>query len=444
MPAASAAGLALLGGQPVRREPFSPWPQYTRTDIDRVVRQIESRHWGGFPVPSQLAGEFADRFAKMHGARYGLCVTNGTIAIVVALQAAGIGFGDEVIVPAYTWDGTATAILFAGGVPVFADVDPDTYCLDVESACRAITPRTKAIVPVHLAMRFADMDRLEALAADHGLRIIEDCAHAHGGAWRGRGAGSIGHIGCFSFQESKLMTAGEGGIVITSRPDYYEAMQTVVNCGRASLTDQFGIRMLGSNYRMTELQAALLIGQLDRLPELRERRTRHAALLHGLLSGIDSIRPLPPQPQMTAQTCYNFVFQYRPASGRPAPPRDLFVAALEAEGIPCDGRFYEPVYRSDLFYATPENCPQLRLERDTPVDYSKVSCPVSERAAGEEAVWLPQFLLIGDEQDVRDVARAVEKVAANLDVLASQDPSLAGTKAMGRAQRARFERQKNY
>jgi hypothetical protein len=147
---------------------------------------------------------------------------------------------------------------------------------------------------------------------------------------------------------------------------------------------------------------------------------------------------------MTAQTCYNFVFQYRPASGRPAPPRDLFVAALEAEGIPCDGRFYEPVYRSDLFYATPENCPQLRLERDTPVDYSKVSCPVSERAAGEEAVWLPQFLLIGDEQDVRDVARAVEKVAANLDVLASQDPSLAGTKAMGRAQRARFERQKNY
>ena len=437
------SNLAILGGDPVRREPFSPWPQFLPSDIERIVKQVESRHWGGFPVPTRLGGEFAERFAALHAARYGLCVTNGTIAIVIALQAAGIKFGNEVIVPAYTWDGTAAAVLFAGAVPVFADVDPDTYCLDVECVRKAITPRTRAIVPVHLAMRFADMDALLALAAGHKLVVIEDCAHAHGGQWRGRGAGSMGDIGCFSFQESKTMTAGEGGMVITSRLDCFEAMQTIVNCGRASLTDQHGIKMLGSNYRLTDLQAALLMGQLEMLPGLRARRTERAALLTELLGGIDGIRPLPAQPQITAHTYYNYIFQYRPES-RPAPHRDLFVAALEKEGIPCDGRFYEPVYKSDLFYATPENCAQLRLERDTPIDYSQAECPVSERAAYQEAVWIPQFVLIGGEDDVRDIARAVEKVVEHRGTLAAQDPALAGAKAMGRAQRARFERQKNY
>ncbi|MGE5646875.1 MAG: DegT/DnrJ/EryC1/StrS family aminotransferase [Acidobacteriota bacterium] len=435
--------LAIAGGEPVRRSAFPCWPQYQPSDIERVVKQIESRHWGGFPVPGKVSGEFAQRFADAHGAKYGLCVANGTVALVIALQAAGIRFGDEVIVPAYTWDGTATAVLFAGGVPVFADVNPDTYCLDVQSARKAITPRTKALLPVHLAMRFADMDALLALAREHNLKVIEDCAHAHGGQFNGRGAGSMGDIGCFSFQESKLMTAGEGGMVLTSRLDYFEAMQTIVNCGRASLTDQYGIKMLGSNYRLTELQACLLVGQLETLPAFREKRTKNAARLTKLLSAIEGVRPLPPQPALTQETMYNYVFQYR-ATVRPAPHRDLFVAALEREGIPCDGRFYEPVYKSDLFYATPENSPQLRIGRPEPVDYTAVKCPVSERAAYDEAVWLPQFLLIGDESDVDDIARAVEKVVAHREELAAADPSLAGAKAMGRAQRARFERAKNY
>src|SRR5579883_1160925 len=136
--------LALLGGNAVRRKPFQPWPQYLPADARRLQEVLESRHWGGFPVPSRYSGEVAERFAAMHGARYGICLTNGTIALVAALQAAGIGFGDEVIVPAYTWDGTATAVLFAGGVPIFADIDPDTYCVSVEAVRKAVTPRTKA------------------------------------------------------------------------------------------------------------------------------------------------------------------------------------------------------------------------------------------------------------------------------------------------------------
>jgi dTDP-4-amino-4,6-dideoxygalactose transaminase len=435
--------LAILGGDPVRRQPFSPWPQHRPSDVERLVQQVATRRWGGFPVPGPVSGPFAESFASMHGAKYGLCVTNGTHAITIALQALGVGFGDEVIVPAYTWDGTATAVLAAGGVPVFADVDPDRYCIDVKAVERAVTARTKAIVPVHLAMRFADMDGLLALARARSLAVVEDCAHAHGGALDGRGAGSMGDAGCFSFQESKLMTAGEGGMVITSRLDCYEAMQTIVNCGRASITDQHGLRKLGSNYRMTELQACLLVGQMEQLPAYREIRTHHAALLTSLLAKIEGVRPLPPQPGLTSETIYNYIFQYRPAS-HPAPARDLFVAALEKEGIPCDGRFYEPVYRSDLFYVTTENSPQLVLGRDAPVDYSQLSCPVSERAAYAEAVWLPQFLLIGSEEDVRDIARAVAKVMAAREELAAADPALAGAKGLGRAQRARLERLKNY
>jgi len=369
-------------------------------------------------------------------------VANGTIALVAALQAAGIRFGDEVIVPAYTWDGTATAVLFAGGVPVFADVDPDTYCLDLESARNGITPRTRAILPVHLAMRFAEMEGLMALADKHGLKVIEDCAHAHGGQYRGQGAGSIGDLGCFSFQESKLMTSGEGGIVITSNLQYFEHLQSQVNCGRASTTDQYQQRVLGSNYRMTEFQAALLIGQLEMLPELAAKRTRAAARLSSALSAIPGVRPLPPQPGINREAIYCYVFQYRPTGPRVG--RDLFVAAIEAEGIPCDGRFYEPVYRSDLFSATPENCPQLRVGRERPVDYTRVRCPVSERAAYEESVWLPQFLLLGDERDVDDIAAAVAKVVRNLDELASADPSLAGSKAMSRAERPKHASARNY
>src|SRR5437016_707704 len=283
--------LAILGGTATRTRPFEPWPQYTGSDARRLLEVLESRNWGGYPFPNQFANDFAQKFADYHGAKYGCCVANGTIALVVALEAAGVRFGDEVIVPAYTWDGTAAAVLFAGGVPVFADVDPDTYCLDVESVRVAITPRTRAIIPVHLAMRFVDMDSLLTLAHEHNLKVIEDCAHAHGGEYKHRGAGSMGDIGCFSFQESKLMTAGEGGMVVTSNLQYFEHLQSQVNCGRAGITHQYKQRVLGSNYRITELQAALLIGQLEMLPDLAARRVRSAEQLSKALSAIAGVRP---------------------------------------------------------------------------------------------------------------------------------------------------------
>jgi dTDP-4-amino-4,6-dideoxygalactose transaminase len=432
--------LAILGGAAQRTRPFPRWPQYTADDPARLHSVLESRNWGGYPFPNHLANEFAHEFAQYHGAKYGCCVVNGTIELVVALEAAGIKFGDEVIVPAYTWDGTAAAVLFAGGVPVFADIDPDTYCLDIQSARQAITPRTRAIIPVHLAMRFADMDALLKLAAEHKLAVIEDCAHVHGGEYKGRGAGSMGDLGCFSFQSSKLMTAGEGGIVITSRLDSFELVQSLVNCGRASVTDQFKKRVVGSNYRITEFQASILLGQLEQLPALAARRVRNATLLSKRLAQIDGISALPAQLALTREAIYNYIFRYRRAEA----PRDLFVAALDREGIPCDGRFYEPVYRSDLFRVNSEDFPQLQLGRAEPVHYNDCRCPVAERAAYEESVWLPQFLLLGDEEDVEDIAGAVHKVAANLKELAGADPQLVGVKSLSRAERPRFEKARNY
>src|SRR5690349_15865310 len=167
--------LAILGGEPVRTRPFPAWPQKTPGDTERIQKVLDSGNWGGYPFPNALAREFAGSFAAYHGAKYGCCLANGTIALVVALQAAGVRFADEVIVPAYTWDGTAGAVLFAGAIPVFVDIDPDTYCLDVESARKLITSRTRAIIPVHLAMRFAEMDSLLALAREHNLIVVEDC-----------------------------------------------------------------------------------------------------------------------------------------------------------------------------------------------------------------------------------------------------------------------------
>jgi dTDP-4-amino-4,6-dideoxygalactose transaminase len=428
--------LAILGGTPVRERPFPQWPRATDVDYQRVREVLESGNWGGYPFPNRLASEFAEKFAAYHGAKYGCAVANGTVALTVALQSIGLRFGDEVIVPAYTWDGTATAVLFAGGVPVFADIDPETYCLDVESAGAAITTRTRAVIPVHLAMRFADMDALSQLAREHGLAVVEDCAHAHGGEYKGRGAGSMGDLGCFSFQSSKIMTSGEGGFIITSRLDCFELVQSVVNCGRASLTDQLKRRVIGSNYRITELQAALLLGQLEQLPALSERRARNAALLSRALDGLGTIEPLEPQAGVTREAIYNYILRYR---GDVA--RDMFVAALTAEGIPAEGRFYEPVYRSDLFHASPATFPQLPRGLDYRRDFR---CPVSERAAYEEAVWLPHFVLLGDEEDVEDIARAVRKVVKGLEGLRSADPALARVASMSRAERPRVETAKNY
>jgi len=431
--------LAITGGKPVRQRPFAPWPVYSAKERRGLLKVLASRNWGGFPFPNEVGDRFAQKFARFHGARFGLAVSNGTVAIEAALKAAGIEPGDEVVVPAYTWEGTVGPILLLNAVPVFVDIDPDTYCLDARRVEQALTPRTRAILPVHLGSRFADMDRIMRIAGRRNLAVIEDCAHAHGGRWRTKGAGATGDLGCFSFQTSKLMTSGEGGALITSSLEYFERAQSYVNCGRASATDKFAHRLIGFNYRMTEFQAAILEGQLERFP--RQARIRQANMEHleRRLMGTPGLGFLKRDPRMTRLPAYQYVFKVIPE--RLGVPRAAFLGALEMEGIPCDGLFYEPVYRSALFPARPDEWPALSWGRKRPIDLKKLyHCPAAERAAYEESVWLPHHIFLGSRKDTDNIADAVLKVCENIQEIRGLKHPAMEVKSMSRADRPRVEK----
>jgi len=432
--------LAITGGKPTRRRPFAPWPVYSRDEARGLEVVLRSRNWGGYPFPNSFASAFGRNFARFHGAKFGLAVANGTVAIEVALKVVGVQPGDEVIVPAYTWEGTVGPILLLNAIPVFVDIDPDTYCLDAALIDKALTEKTRAILPVHLAMRFADMDAIGEIARAHGVKVIEDCAHAHGGMWGKKGAGAIGDMGCFSFQSSKLMTSGEGGAVITSNQEYFERAQTYVNCGRASSTDKFKHRFIGFNYRITELQAAILESQLQRLVKQQEIRQANMDHFESRLRGTPGLGFLKRDRRQTRVAAYQYVFKYLPESFDGI-SRAAFLGALEMEGIPCDGLFYEPVYKSALFPLSPEEFPALSWGRPAPLDLKTMyHCPVSERAAYVESVWLPHHIFLGSRRDTNDIADGVLKVCENISELRGLKHPAIARKNMSRAERPRVER----
>lgn len=407
--------LAITGGKSYRTKPFTPWPIYDQSEIRAVTKVIKNRNWGGFPFPNRLAAEFGKAFAKTHDAKYGLCVSNGTVSLETALKAAGVMPGDEVLVPAVTWVATVSAPLMINAIPVFVDISPENWCMDPQKIEALITPHTKAIIPVHLGMQIADMDAILDIARKHNLYVIEDCAHAHGGKWRGKGTGSLGHIGSFSMQTSKLMTAGEGGIIIMSDQELEEKCESLINCGRPSATDTYKHRLIGYNNRMTEIQAAILLCQLKRLIPQNKKRTTNAKRLTQKLTRIPGIRTLPVDKRITRQNIYQYFFAFDETKFSGI-TRDHFVLALEREGVPCDGLFYEPVYKSPLLTIRMDEWPSLK-ERG--IDYRGVSCPVGEKMAYRESVWMPHQLLLGPQKDVDDMAGAVAKIVENIDELRS-------------------------
>jgi dTDP-4-amino-4,6-dideoxygalactose transaminase len=427
--------LAITGGEPIRKKRFDAWPIYTDKERQALEDVLTSHKWGGQPFPGKHGDAFGKAFAAFHTAKYGQAVNTGTVAIQAALKAIDIRPGDEVIVPAYTWEGTVGPVLLVNAVPVFVDVDPDTYCLDAKLVEQAITPKTKAFLPVHLGMRFADLDILVPLAAKHGIKIVEDCAHAHGGMWRGKGAGSIGDLGAFSFQSSKLITSGEGGAVITDNLEYFERVQAYINTGRRSVSDQFHHRMIGFNYRMGEFQAAVLNPQLERLPEQAKVRQENMEYFESRLRGTVGIGLLKPEPRITRLAPYGYVLKYYAEQVKDI-SRPAFVAALQLEGIPCDGLFYEPVYRSSLFPLDPTDYPALSWGRSTPLDLrSMYKCPAAERAAYHEAVWFSHHLFLGDKEDVDSIVDAIRKVLENVEELRGLEHRAIKDQGLSRADR---------
>lgn len=408
------ARLALKGGTPVRTSPYPSWPVWDGKELDAVSAVLNSGRWG--MAQGDRVRELEKRFAAYQEAAYGIAASSGTSALRVALLAAGLEAGAEVIVPAYTFIATATAVIEANMVPVFADIDHDTYNLDPASVEDVITDRTGAIMPVHLAGLPADMGRIQEIAEERGLVVIEDACQAWGSEYRGRKVGALGLGGTFSFQSSKHITAGEGGMLVTDDEDYAECCHSIVNCGRRAGGAWHEHARLGGNYRLSELQAAVILTQLERYEKMLARRQETAAFLREKLSGIDGIRPLAVPEYASATSCHLFILRYDSESFGGLPKED-FIKALNAEGIrPAHGGYYIPLYRQPVLLEKnvgPYDLITRHEFRGKVIDYSSFECPVSERACRSEAVWILQNLLLADQQGLEDIVRAVEKVREN-------------------------------
>jgi len=419
------SSLAIFGGTPERSKPFPSWPVFDDSEEKALLEVLRSGNWWRYShgqaveatapeagQPSSKVAEFQAAFAHFQGAKYGIACANGSAALEVALKALGVGPGDEVIVPPYTFIATATAPLAVNAVPIFADIDYDTFNLAPERVEEAVTPRTKAIIPVHFAGQAADMEAFLDIAQRHNLVVLEDAAHAHGAAWKGRGLGSIGQAGTFSFQASKNLTAGEGGLIITNNRDLAELCESYIWGGRKIGRPWYEHHRLGWNYRMTEFQGAILSQQLKRLAGQNARREENASDLDARLSTLPGIRPLRVQPFATGHSHHLYIFRFDEAEFGVS--RADFLAALQAEGIPCLAGYAHPLYKNPMFLRQdfyPRGCPVTCGHYGRAIDYASFEalCPNAERAC-REAVWLEHRLLLAGREDMDNIVRAIEKI----------------------------------
>lgn len=354
----------------------SPWPAFDDREKNALLDVLTSRKW----FNGEEVAAFERAYAAFQGADLGIACTSGTTAIEVVLEAMDIGPGDEVIVPPYTFVATATAVLRVGATPVFADVDA-TWCMDPLAAEKAITSNTKAIMPVHFGGSMANIHELKGVAEAHGLELIEDACHAWGSKLGSEGAGSVGKCGVFSFQESKNLTAGEGGIIVTNDGALAERCRSIINCGREEGAAWYHHINLGTNARLTEFGAALLQVQLERYPEQLELRESRAALLDQGLAAVPGLTPQPTPATMTRRSYHIYCLRFD--SDQFGMDRDRFVAAAESAGLPIAAGYPLPLYKQPLF--------QKFLDRH---DYNTCVCPVTEALCDAEGLWMSQTTLL--------------------------------------------------
>src|SRR3989475_256584 len=397
--------LALLGGRKAKGKPFPDWPMYEDKEGRVLMEVLESRIW--WRTPGTKTFEFEREFAAFHGARHGVAVTNGTAAIEVVMAALNVGPGDEVIVPDFTFIATASAVLFAGALPVMVDVRPDTYCIDPDLVEAAITPRTKAIIAVHMGGHPADLDRLTKIARDHDIALVEDSSHAHGSEWRGRRIGTFGTAGTFSFQSSKLITAGEGGIINTNDDEVERLARSVHDCGRMPGEWFYSHFIYGFNYRLSEWQGAVLRVQLTRLDEQTKRRHQNARVLDKLLCEIPGITPQKIDSRCTRNGQYACIFHVT-SKELAGIPTEQFIAAMNAEGIPNQAS-YPPLHELHMFRNGEYRKRLAGAQASEDHAFLQQKFPHTQRAAWE-TVWIPQPALLGDEEDMHEIAAALRKI----------------------------------
>ena len=392
--------LAVFGGHPVRTKPFFSWPVTHHDYRSALQRVVESGQWG---VGSPFVKQFNETFASFQDAKYCISTNSGTTALWVALKAAGIKAGDEVIVPAYTFIATASAILLANAVPVFVDIDPDTLNIDPSQIESAITGRTKAIMPVHISGNPANLTEILAIAEKHGIVVIEDAAQAHGAEWNGTKVGAIGLGGIFSFQTSKNLSAGEGGAIVSNDEAFIEACFSYHNCGRVVGGKWYEHNHLGGNFRFNAFGAVMLLEQLNHLEKEMQIRDENRLKLDERLSQIEGLTPLGRYTETTRESNHLYLIKYDSSKFNDV-HRNNFFKAMQAEGV-FTYMGYTPLYREKLFITNPDEYPWLRDR-----DYQSLCLPVTENISDNEIVWLKQHHLLGNDDDINDIIQAFEKV----------------------------------
>ena len=413
--------LAINGGNPIGKINVPAWPIHGQLELDLVTEVVKSGMWGT-DGPKQV--EFEKAFAEYCNAPYGVMMTNGTHTLKLALEALGIGPGDEVIVPGTTWQATAASVLDVNAVPVLVDIDPDTYTMDPKAVEAAITSRTRCIIPVHVFNRLCDMDALRAIAKKYNLYIIEDCAHQHGAAWKGEKVGTMGDIGSFSLQASKIMTTGEGGICITKDKRLYDLLYSLKFCGRATYPGS--PTMQSGNFRCNEFAAALGLAQLTRLDEQSAIRHQNALYLEEQLGQIEGLTALRRDERITDQRYFHFYMKYDASKWRNL-PRKYISKALQAETEnSCVIRApYEPLNNSSLYRPFSKNTHKLSDEYCKLIDPARFDLPVATRAARQEAFGFFHTHLLAERADQDRLIAAIHKIHDNLDELqeyAAQNP----------------------
>jgi len=409
--------LAIKGGAPIRDTRAKPWPTWPiigEEERRNLLEVFESGKWWY----GEKVREFEEKFAEFQDAKYGVSCTSGTTALEMGLLALGIGAGDEVIVPPYSFIATASSVLRVNAIPVFADIQLETGNLDPIDAERKITERTKAIMPVHIAGLPADMDAFREIARKYNLKIIEDACHSWGSKWRGKGTGALGDCGAFSFQMSKNITSGEGGILLTDDEELADIARSYSNCGRGKGGGWYEHFLLGSNLRMTELQASILRGQLTRLEEQVVKREENARYLDDNLKDFPGIRIVPRDERVTRRAYHLYVFRFIEEEWGIG--REEFIEAMRAEGIPVSPGYPVPLYKNPLFQRKgkgPEYCPVSCPYYGREIDYSQVYCPNAEKLC-KQAVWMGHPVLLAEKEDMQDIINAIEKVWENREEVA--------------------------
>lgn len=418
MAANSKGTAAVLGGEPVRTKGWPSWPMWVAdTDDKRVMDDIRSGVWSR----DKIATEFEEKWAQTLGAKRALLMVNGTNSLITSLIQFNIGGGDEVLVPPYTFIATVAAVLATGAIPVFVDVDPETFQMNPAKIEAKITSRTRAIIPVHIAGLPANLPAIMPIAKKHNLILIEDACQAHLAEINHKKVGTIGNAGCFSFQNSKNLAIGEGGAIVSDDVEFVDRCYSYHNYGNAFGTvigtAGAGTVIPGTKLRTTEYQAAIGLAQLKRLDEQTTTRNENAQYLISKLNAIPGILPAKLYDCVTRAAYHLFPFRYKKEEFK-GMPRNIFLKALKAEGIPCTSGYqtlnnmpylanafktknYKKMYSADMLDIRKYN------ERN--------QCPVNDRLCNEEAVWFGQNMLLTSKADMDDIAKAITRILENAD-----------------------------